>query len=141
MVVDVNPSGDLSVSSNNVTNIIDYLDYQVVIVQNNGRWENEVQELSPLGGTRVLNRTMLNSTDVLDSEGKRHVKTSLDLSLINYPERYSLLFVTEYKLPSLDCTIADVTGPPLLFQSQGLLSRYDRLRLVLDKGRQSMLSS
>ena len=113
MIVDVNPSTDVSKSKR--INLFDLQDYQVVITPDIHKkaWEQQIHELSDTNATRLLNVIPLNQTSVFEKD-KPYIKLSFDLGNANYPQTYSLIFVATY-IPLIGeegCIMADLISPP-----------------------------
>jgi hypothetical protein len=118
IILDVNPSGDLlEAKSEGVGAFLEMLDYQMRIRytsdQNGSAWIGELIELSPTKETRLVDTMPINASDVYDNAQKKYVKISLDLSEINYPESYGILFLADYFLPEPGCHILDLISPPV----------------------------
>jgi hypothetical protein len=118
IILDVNPSGDLlEAKSVGVGAFLEMLDYKMSLRytsnQNGSAWIGELIELSPTKETRLVNMTPINESEVYDNAEKKYVKISLDLSEINYPESYGILFLADYYLPQYGCHILDVISPPV----------------------------
>jgi hypothetical protein len=97
------------------------IDYRIIYSRgSNNTWTKQVIETSAYDKTRLLEEND-NSTDLFDTRDNSSVLFSFDLSKINSPQRYKIVFyITDYFLKNHRyCTFVDTTNwvpiPPPVF--------------------------
>jgi hypothetical protein len=90
------------------------IDYKLELTLYESVWTKEFEQWSSIGETRLLENTTISQTSENNStyfaEGQRFVNLSLDLAAVGSPERYRVLFYSEWKGPGGRDFYTDVTN-------------------------------